>query len=170
MKWWQWIICLIIIVVGAFCAVDTVKYLTASSKTFGDYKYVPSNYIEFFEEDMQSLALEDADGDGYYTYSKKIRHIDFDGTQKNYELLVNDVICYSNEVNAGAIKAVLKLDFKTVENTINGSCTVNITVAFYESGTQITIGVQDDNNALINFENYVANSGFTLKVVEVLNG
>ena len=169
MKWWQWLICVVLIIAGTFCAIDTVKYFLAGSKTYGDYKYVPNYYSSFYKENLVAMALTDEDGDGYYTYTKKTDVKDFDGLSHDYTLLVNEVCCYTTDVKAGAISGVFKVDLKNIDNEVTSSFEVNISIAFYESGTTIIVGIDDINNSLLAFEEYVSNNGFIVEIVEVTN-
>lgn len=171
MKRWSWLIgaliCAVIIVAGFFCAIDNIGYLLASSNTFGKYKYTSNDYASFLKQDLVGVALNDEDNDNYYTYVKVLDRKDFNGLYSDYELVVNNLPCYSTTVNAGSIISVFKTDLKDVNNEITATININITVEFLASGTKITVGLNNANNQLFVFEEWISNNGFTVEVLEV---
>lgn len=170
MKWWQWLICIAIILIGSFCAIDSYKMITAGNKTTGQYKYVPNYYSSFFKENLVAMALTDSDGDGYFTYEKTFAKQEFDGTKKAYLLMVNNLPCYTQTVKAGAIQGNFKMDFKDTDNNTIGSVDLNISISFLDSGTKVVLGCKDENNAILNLTDYASNNNFFVEVVEVTNG
>lgn len=167
MKWYVWIICIIIIVTGTFLAIDGYKLLSAKSATYGKYEYISNEQKEIFNEKLTALVFE-TQNDKEYTASKDFDVCEFDGTKGNFEILVNGLPCFSNEVSSGEIVGAFKLDFRNTKNEITSSVNLNIKISFLATRTVIEFTTIDVNNSVLMLEEYIANNGLSIKIVENL--
>ena len=167
MKWYWWIICIIIIIGGVFCAIDGYKLLTAKSATYGTYEYIPNVQTSIFEEKLTGIVFETED-DKVYTATKLFETQSFDGNAGDYELLINNLPCYSQKVSSGKIEGTFKMDFKNAEGEIISSANVKVTVSFMASNTVIDLVLENENNSIFMFEQFIDNNGLDIKIVENL--
>lgn len=165
MKWYQWLFCILIMLITPFIVIDGYKLLTAKSNTYGYYVYIPNTQSTFFNEKLTGVALTSQD-DVSYVWSKTFDKVDFNGLLSDYEILINDNPCYFNKVYAGKIESVFKLDYRDVENNILTTSSLDISISFLDSGVVLNLSLINDNDNLIFFEEYINNNGLDFKVVE----
>lgn len=165
MKWWQWIMCFIIISSGIFFTIDGIKILTTKSKTYGNYEYISNENLEIFKAECPDIVFNDMKVDnGYYIWNKTFEHIDFNGIQNDYILLINDCLTYNEISSAGSMKSNFNIDFIGTDGNVIGSMSVGLIINFFASNTEIQLSLFKDEENLNNFYNYLTNYGFTIKI------
>ena len=103
-----------------------------------------------------------------YSFEQDLPKVEeFNGQKKSYELWLNDFIILDAEFNAGSVYATVLLDFYNEYGNILHSSSLNISVKYLSSKTQITLSTKGQESASF-LEQYFKDNGIRLKVVEIL--
>jgi len=167
MKWFSYLICGILIIAGIICSINLAKFWSIKSATYGEITSIETinKYDDVAKFDCTSIPLET---DDYlnYTSSSSFKPVSYDGTQKNYAFLFNDMLVSNTEFFAGKINSLLKINFYDTDGEIATTISLNIFINFYEDKTEIKISTKNVNNSVAYFERYVMTNGAVFKVVE----
>lgn len=170
MKWYTYIICFILIVVGTFCGIQLYKEVKAESYVNGSIDISNQFSQESFNYSSTSLVFyhdlyETTD---IYSFDKELLKVDdFNGKDKEYKVLLNDYVLVDCDINAGSIFSVVNMDFYDTNGEIVCSSSMNISIQFLSSKTQLKITTTGQTNASF-FEQYFTDNGIRLQVVEIL--
>ena len=170
MKWYTYLICFVLIVVGTFCGIELYKEVKAESYINGSIDISNQFSKDSFEYSSTSVVFYHDLYDDTDTYSFEIsltKIEDFNGQKKQYQVWLNDFILIDSEINAGSIYSVVYLDFYDEYGSIVNSSTMNISIKYLSSETQLTLSTVGQANASF-LEQYFADNGIRLKVIEIL--
>ena len=167
MKWYTYIICLILIIVGAFCTIELVDLFSVKSGEYGSvisYK-TQENYEEFSKFDYGTIGFETED---YTTYknvstfgSKK-----FDGTKADYTLFFNGQPLNNVVQTAGRINGDLSLKFYDLNGEEITTADIHFVVEYLASLTKVTTTITNVNNSVSYLNAYMEINGAVLQVVK----
>lgn len=170
MKWYTYLICFVLIIVGAFCGIELYKEVKAESYINGSIDISNQFSKDSFEYSSTSVVFYHDLYDDTNTYSFEIsltKIEDFNGQKKEYQVWLNDFILIDSEINAGSIYSVVYLDFYDEYGSIVNSSTMNISIKYLSSETLLTLSTVGQTNASF-LEQYFADNGIRLKVIEIL--
>lgn len=166
MRWWGYVICLIIIVIAIYMATDLIKTFTAKSDSIGF-----STEEKFFktavdiDKDFNNITLQKNTTTGYYDYFTTFKAVNgYDGTKNKYELLVNNTPCSVNTTGAGYLNSEFRLKFYNINGEVDEDTTLYINFQFFNNKTNIRL-VCKNNNAVSYWKSYIENNGLNLKIV-----
>ena len=92
---------------------------------------------------------------------------DFNGKTKEYQVILNDYVLINSEINAGSVYSLVSMDFYDTEGNIICSSDLNISIKFLSNKTTLTLSTIGNENATF-FEQYFADNGIRLEIVEIL--
>ena len=170
MKWYTYLICFVLIVVGTFCGIQLYKEVKAESYINGSIDISNKFSQENLNYSSTSLVFYHDLYDDTDTYSFEqdlLKVEDFNGQKKSYELWLNDFIILDAEFNAGSVYSTVQLDFYNEYGNILHSSNLNISIKYLSSKTQITLSTKGQESASF-LEQYFKDNGIRLKVVEIL--
>ena len=170
MKWYTYLICFVLIVVGAFCGVQLYKEVKAESYVNGSIDISNQFSQESFNYTSSGIAFyhDIYDDTNTYTFDKELLKVDdFNGKDKNYQVLLNDYVLIDSEINSGSIFSVVNMDFYNTNGEIVCNSSMNISIKFLSNKTQLTLTTVGNENASF-FEQYFSDNGIKLKVIEIL--
>lgn len=170
MKWYTYLICFVLIVVGAFCGVRLYKEVKAESYINGSIDITNQFTQESFNYTNSSLVFYHDIYDTTDTYSfeeDQLKVDDFNGEKKEYQVVLNDFILIDSEINAGSVFSVANMDFYNTDGEIICSASMNISIKFLSNKTQLTLSTVGEESALF-LQQYFTDNGIRLKVVEIL--
>lgn len=161
-----------LIVAGVFCGIRLYKEVTAKSyvngsidisNRFSQDSFVYSSNSVVFYHDLY-------DDTGTYTFEKDLLKTEnFDGVKNRYKLVMNDYVLLDTQISAGTVFSALAIDFYDTNGEIVCSATMDISIKFLSNKTVISFVTHGNENASF-LEQYFADNGIRLKVVEILNG
>lgn len=170
MKWYTYLICFVLVIVGTFCGIQLYKEVKAKSYINGSIDISNKFSQDNLNYSSTSLVfyhdLYD-DTDTYFFEQDLPKVENFNGQKKSYELWLNDFIILDAEFNAGSVYSTVQLDFYNEYGNILYSSKLNISVKYLSSKTQITLSTKGQESASF-LEQYFKDNGIRLKIVEIL--
>lgn len=166
MKWYHYLICGIIILVGIFFGIKLYQKVRAESYINGSIDI--SN--QFSQETLNfssSVVSFYQDENGYYYTVDTLVIDDFNGIDNKYQLYLNDYILYDSEYSAGSIISKINLEFYDTDGEIIQSSSMGISIYFLDDRTTITFRTNDLSSATY-LEKYFVNNGCKLNLVKIL--
>ena len=170
MKWYTYLICFILVIVGTFCGIQLYKEVKAESYINGSIDISNKFSQENLNYSSTSLVFyhDLYDDTDTYSFDQELPKVEnFNGQEKTYELWLNDFIILDAEFNAGSVYSTIQLDFYNEYGNILNSSTLNISVKYLSSKTQITLSTKGQESASF-LEQYFKDNGIRLKVVEII--
>ena len=170
MKWYTYLICFILIVVGVFCGIELYKEVKAESYVNGSIDISNKFSQESFNYSSSSVAFyhDDYDTTDTYTFQKDLLVVDsFNGKEKTYQVILNDYILFNTEFNPGSIFSNVAIDFYDTEGNVICNADMKISIVFLSNKTQLTLATVGDKNSSF-LQQYFTDNGIRLRVVEIL--
>lgn len=170
MKWYTYLICFVLVIVGTFCGIQLYKEVKAESYINGSIDISNKFSQENLNYSSTSLVFyhDLYDDTDTYVFEQDLPKVEnFNGQKKSYELWFNDFIILDAEFNAGSVYSTVQLDFYNEYGNIIYSSKLNISVKYLSSKTQITLSTKGQESASF-LEQYFKDNGIRLKIVEIL--
>ncbi len=167
MKWYSYLICLVIIVGAIFSTISLVDIWKQHSGVYGEPISIETtaDYTTIAKFDYGIIEFESEDGQTY-TNTTNYGFIDFDGTQGNYALLFNDTLLSNIEFMAGKVIGTMSMNFYATSGDY--VCTVNldINIEFFDGQTVVSLTLQNEDDSVAYFMQYMTINGAVFKIVE----
>ena len=170
MKWYTYLICFILIIVGVFCGIELYKEIKAESYVNGSIDISNKFSQESFNYSSSSVSFyhDDYDTTDTYTFQKDLLVVDsFNGKEKIYQVILNDYILFNTEFNPGSIFSNVAIDFYDTEGNVICNADMKISIVFLSNKTQLTLATVGDKNSSF-LQQYFTDNGIRLRVVEIL--
>jgi hypothetical protein len=170
MKWYTYIICFILIIVGTFCGIQLYKEVKAESYVNGSIDISNKFSQESFDYSSTSVVFyhDLYDDTDTYTFEQDLLKVDdYNGKTKTYQVWLNDFILLDTEFNAGSVYSTVKMDFYDEYGSIVCNSNMQISIKFLSNKTQLTLSTSGQENASF-LEQYFSDNGIRLKVIEIL--
>ena len=170
MKWYTYLICFVLVIVGTFCGIQLYKEVKAESYINGSIDISNKFSQENLNYSSTSLVFyhDLYDDTDTYSFEQDLPKVEnFNGQKKSYELWLNDFIILDAEFNAGSVYSTVQLDFYNEYGNIIYSSKLNISVKYLSSKTLITLSTKGQESASF-LEQYFKDNGIRLKIVEIL--
>lgn len=170
MKWYTYLICFALIVIGTFCGIELYKEIKAESYVNGSIDISNQFELESFNYSATSLVFyhDLYDTTETYTYQIDLLKVeDFDGTKKEYQIILNNFVLIDSIINAGSIFSILNMEFYDTNGQIVNGSTLDISIQFLSNKTQLTLATTSNESASF-FEQYFSDNGIRLSVIEIL--
>lgn len=167
MKWYHYIICFALIVVGVFCSIELVDMFNKKSQEFGTAITIETknDYEEISKFDYGSIEFDTEDYVNFTNISV-FEPIQFDGKDKNYLLLLNSQPANNIVLTNGKISGDITLSFYNLDGTKATTAKLNVVIEYYASQTKVTITTKNENDSVAYLTTYMEINGAVLKVVE----
>ena len=164
-----YILAFVVIVAGVFCGIRLYKEVKAESYVNGSIDISNRFSQESFKYTSTSVVfyhdLYD-DTDKYYFEKELLKVDDFDGGKKAYQVMLNDYVLFNANINEGSVYAIVNLDFYDTEGRVVNSASMEISVKFLSSKTQLTLSTTGNVNASY-LEQYFTDNGIRLQINEI---
>lgn len=166
MKWYSYLICIVLIISGIFCGINLVEIWSQKSGVYGSIESIETqnNYNEVVKFDLGTISFE-SDNNVDYSFTYTDGYIEFDGNS-DYSLLINDSLVSDVIFEAGKIIADAKFKFYGSDGKVVSLAELNIYIEFLSDKTVISITTKNNNNSMAYLMRYVNVNGFVIKVVE----
>ncbi len=171
LKFTQFIVCLAIICYGIYSGLMLVENNQKVSQIIGSYKNLSS-----ISEDIQStysLRANDfkAVDDSLIEFSltrEFAAEKEFDGTDKEYLILVNDGLCQDVTSNKGQVQGIYSGIFLNPDGSVAMEDSLTVTIEYYlNQKTVLTITTHGGSEAVSFWAQYISKFGMMLQVVEI---
>lgn len=166
MKWYTYVICFILLIVGAFCTVELFDLFSVQSGEYGSVisYQTQENYEEFSKFDYGTIDFDTEDYSNYKnisTYGSQ----KFDGTKENYTLFFNGQPLNNVVQTAGRINGDLSLKFYDLSGKEITTANIHFMVEYLASSTKVTTTITNENNSVSYLNAYMEINGAVLQVV-----
>lgn len=170
MKWYTYLICFILVIVGTFCGIQLYKEVKAKSYINGSIDISNKFSQESFNYSNTSVTFyhDKYDTTETYSFEKDLLKVeDFNGNEKQYKVVLNNFVVIDPDIKAGSVFTVINMDFYDTDGNVvcNGALTVSI--RFLSGKTTLTLSTTGVEQASF-FEQYFTDNGIRLKVLEML--
>lgn len=167
MKWYSYLICGVLIIAGFFCGMNMFNVWSRTSSVEGSPTTIETenDYSIVAKFDCGMLALETDDNQNY-SGGLSFGAIDFDGTEKEYILLINDNLISDVSFEAGKVDATYTLNFYNTSGESVSTLNLNIDIEFYDSNTVLTFNMTNESNSYAYFQQYLNYNGLIIKICE----
>jgi len=175
MKWWAYIMCIVLIFSGATCGAVWYDKSRETSGVFGDgfsnELWADLSLLEYHSTGLKLEEGDFTDPDGNtrhgYEYVIEEKAIDFDATRYTYELYFNDFICLDVTASYGIMSGVFPFRFYGSDGSLTCEANVYLTLNCQAMSTKIIVQLfeyDDDNYSLSEqedaFSDYLDTYGF----------
>lgn len=170
MKWYWYIICVILVLLGVFCGIQLYKEVKAESYVNGSIDISNKFSQESFKYTNTSVVFYHDiydETDTYIFEADCLKVDDFNGLTNTYQVVLNDYVLLGSEITAGSIFTNVNLDFYDTYGEIIKSVDMQISIKFLSDKTQLTLATTGNENASF-LEQYFSNNGIRLYVNEIL--
>ena len=170
MKWYSYLICFILVVVGVFCGIGLYKEVKAESYINGSIDISNKFSQESFNYSSTSVVFyhDLYDETDTYSFEKELLKVeDFNGKDKQYKVVLNDFVLINAEIKAGSIYSLVTMDFYNTDGKLVNNADMHLSIKFLSSKTTLTLSTTGQENASF-LEQYFADNGIRLKVLEIL--
>lgn len=170
MKWYVYVICVVCMLVGVFLGIELYKDIKAESYINGSIDISNQFSQESFNYSSTSVVFYHDiydDTDTYYFSAELLKVDDFNGMEKEYQVKLNDFILLNADIKAGSVFSTITMDFYDTEGAVVCSSTMDISIQFLSSKTQLRLATIGQENASF-LEQYFSDNGIRLRVIEIL--
>lgn len=170
MKWYTYLFCFIFIFVGAFCGISLFREIKAESYINGSIDISNQFSQESFNYSSTSLVFyhDLYDDTDTYKFEQDLLKVEtYNGQENEYQVWLNDFILLDTEFNAGSVYSTVKMDFYDEYGTVVCNASLEISIKFLSSKSALTLSTVGLENASF-FEQYFADNGIRLRVVQIL--
>jgi len=167
MKWYHYILCFALIVVGIFSTMELVELFNVKSMEYGTVITIETknDYAEISKFDYGSLSFDTEDYSNFSNVST-FEPNTFDGKSNDYTILFNGNPTSNVIVNAGKISGDLTMCFYDLNGNVATTSNLHILIEYYASGTKVTLTMTNTNNSVSYFSTYTNINGAVIKVVQ----
>ncbi len=170
MKWYTYLICFILIIVGSFCGMRLYTEIKAESYVNGSID-ISNKFVQesFYYYNSSVVFYHDAyDETETYSFEKELLKVeDFNGNEKQYKVELNNFVILNPDINAGSVFSQLNMDFYNTDGNVVCKGTLDISIKFLSNKTTLTLTTKSNEQASF-FEQYFVDNGIRLKVIEIL--
>ncbi len=170
MKWYSYIICFILIAVGTFCGIQLFRDVKAESYVNGSIDISNRFSQESFNYYNTSVVFyhDLYDDTDTYSFEKDLLKVeDFNGSDKEYKIVLNNYVLTDCNIKAGSIFSTISMDFYNTDGEIVCPATMQLSIKFLSNKTQLTLTTKGQKNSSF-FEQYFKDNGIRLQVIEIL--
>jgi len=164
MKWYGYLICIVLIVSGLFCGIGLFKELNSESYVNGSLTAKNEFSQESFSYSTTSFAMYQ-DGNNFVFEIDLIPVVDFNGIENNYYVYINNYKLFDIEIGAGSIIGNMLIDFYDTNNNLLCESLLKVNINFYSHKTNLKMVVDDVIESEF-ITNYFTNNGLRVKVIK----
>lgn len=152
---------------GTYCGFTCLNYYQKEASTIGTIEvHDPYEDFNVFEYNLGNIVFY-PEADGTYSYNTTYNvGYEFNGTDKEYEILINNTPCYNTISTAGQIHGDFELIFYDTEGVLIDSIDIDISLIFYTSHIDMTVDTSATADTVGLMQEYVAINGFEIRIIE----
>ena len=167
MKWYHYLICGVLIVIGIISSVNLVELFNVSSQEYGSVITIETqnNYNEVSKFDLGTFTLQPTSGNNY-SETIILAPESFDGAGKDYLILFNGKPANNVDSKSGQISGDVSLTFYDLEGKEITTANFNVAIQYYVTQTVITISMTNENDSVSYLSHFTNTNGAVISVVE----
>jgi hypothetical protein len=166
MKWYGYLICSIIIVLGLLGGIDLIRTYTANSVVVGTIQYEDVEVVDFFDCDLNGVYFSRINNSNEYEFSDVYHFVEFDGSDGGYRILVNGNPCAVNVLDVGFVYGEYSLTYYDISGAVAVQSNLRIKIMFLSGRTRVELNIANVDNSLSYFYNYILENGLKISVVK----
>ena len=168
MKWYTYLICSILIVLGIIFGVNFVKDVTSSSWVAGEsIAGLNKTYTDSFSWSRNGVTFALAEDGTTWEFDANLPVSQgFDGEVNVYEVKVNNEPLITAQVIGGAISDKVYMSFYDIEGTLVCEGSMDILIRFYPDHTALKLSCNDEQSKNYFEQNFKYN-GFKISVQKI---
>lgn len=176
MKWYSYIICFALMLVGIWSGITLWQKVHSESYIHGSIKVTNDLYLESFAYDNSlfgdAIVFVNDIYDITNTYTWTSENLptvpDFNGATNTYQIEINGYRIFDATINAGGVLVRTNIDFYDTENNLLCDGYYDLSIRFLSNRTEVSVKTVGQQNA--NFiEQYFADNGLRITIKEVIN-
>ena len=167
MKWYHYIFCFVIIMLGLYSCFELYNIFSVSSMDVGTYESIET-VNEYTDVSKFDYGFIDFDTEDYVTFTDvtAFEPIQFDGSKNNYVLLFNGEPVSETTLTSGKISGTFNLAFYDLNGDKITTANLDILIEYFASQTKVTMTIVNTNDSIAYLNTYMNLNGAILKVVE----
>ncbi len=152
---------------GSYNAFTLNSYLKAHSRTYGEPEiHNPYEDFDYYEYNLDDIAwfIDEEDGSYYYqtTYATSM---EFDGTDNEYTLLINNKPCETSSAY-GKLQGHQAIYFNDVDGSYKNTIDLDVVFTFYASTINLLVETNADNESVGLLNEYIKVNKFNLRIID----
>ena len=149
MKWYTYLICGILMILGVFSTISLVRTFNVKSGEYGSVVIFDraQKYETFSHFDLSGLQFETEDFVNYTLIDSDVAQ-DFNGIRNQYDLLFNGKPLNNLTQSAGVISGDYILSFKDMDGSVVSNVNLHIKVEYSAQATEISVTTTNDQNSI----------------------
>ncbi|MDR3263630.1 MAG: hypothetical protein LBT30_04900 [Clostridiales bacterium] len=164
MKWYVYVICFVVIALGSFGGFDLYRIYTAKSDIVGTLQYETVERVDVINLDVV-IAFELVAGTNTYKYVNTYTHVEFDGQEFDYRIVVNGNPCSQTQYEAGYIYGEYSLSYFDIEGNKTAQSVLGIKFVFLAGRTRLELSMDNVNGSISYFYGYMLDHGLNISVI-----
>ena len=162
-----YVLSVIVIFSGVFSFFQIKKTLDYCSREIGSAYHIEmhEDYSIISQYDLTQLSLDTEDNLNYKCVISKSPE-NYNGIDKNYKMLINEIPATSNVCSAGKVESVFLLNYYNTDNEILSTSEIRVIIEYLTRETRITFTTKNINYSVSYLDTYLEINGLFLKVVE----
>lgn len=171
MKWYSYIICVILIFVGGLTGVRTFKDITAKSYVKGEISFENEYEQEYIDLELGSITLVENTGqegdDAFATWQQTLLPLsEFKGNDAEYKVFINGYELKNVSINQFSLNTTQRLALFDKEQEEVAYATYNLDISLNKNQTFVKITV-NDKESMDALNAYYRDFGFHLVAKEI---
>lgn len=167
LKWYRYLICGVLIILGLFCTMNLVELFSIESKEYGTAITIETknNYTEISRFDLGSIVF---DSENYVDFEiiESYAPVEFNGDGKDYLLLFNDQPLNNTICTSGKISGELNIVFYDLDGVIVATSDVLVEVEYFAGETKLKLSSTNNADSMAYLTAYTNINGAVVRVVE----
>lgn len=166
MKWYAYVLCLVMIVIGTICTIELVDVFNITSADYGKAITIETknDYEEVSKFDLGAIPLSSADYVNY-SYTNTYGAEKFDGNKNEYLLLLNGKPADNFTQSSGKVSGMFVLKFYDTDGSVLCTSKLSVLIEYLAGGTRVSLNLVNENDSISYFNTYSNINGAVLKVV-----
>lgn len=168
MKWYTYLICIVLIIAGIFAGTAFYNEATATSYKNGSINIENQFSQEQFYYSNSAVVFYPNENSEAYTFEIDLNKTEgFDAEVNEYEVYLNGFVLLDTTFTGGSITSNVDMHFYNVDGEVAHEGEMTILLRFLNNKTQLKLSCPDVTSATY-FEEYFTTNGIRLAVLEIV--
>jgi len=167
LKWYHYIICGVLIILGLFCTMNLVELFSIESKEYGTAITIETknDYTEISKFDLGSIVFDSED---YVEFEliESYAPIEFNGDGKDYIILFNEQPLNNIVCTSGKISGDLSIVFYDLDGIEVAVSDVFVEIEYFAGETKLKLTSTNNADSMAYLTAYTNINGAVIRVVD----
>ena len=166
MRWYHYLICCIICIFGIISIIELIDLFNVSSVEYGKVLSIESIQNLQVENDFDLGYLDFESKDNVnYTCEVSQAYQAFNGSEKDYKLMLNGQLAHDVKVSSGKIEGIFTINFYNTDGEKITTSDIEVNIEFLATDTILTFKTQNINDSMSYLNKYFDINGLRLKIL-----